>query len=118
MKRGGEDVRLGSFATAEEAAQCVARSPEGQAAAEQAAASSSHAVQRPPVLMPPLIRLLLISLRGLGGSKGWVVVMLVGAQTYFPALLTPFARPVERRRTRRWRTPSEFSPFLTGSGCG
>ena len=38
LKRGGEDVRLGSFATAEEAALCVARSrlPEGQAAAEEA----------------------------------------------------------------------------------
>ena len=45
LKRGGEDVRFCSFATAEEAAQCVARSPEGQAAAERAAASSSHAVQ-------------------------------------------------------------------------
>ena len=30
LKRGGEDVRLGSFATAEEAVQGVARSPEGQ----------------------------------------------------------------------------------------
>ena len=41
MKRGGKQVHLGcfSFATAEEAALCVARSPEGQAvAAERAAA--------------------------------------------------------------------------------
>ena len=37
VKRGGKDVHLGSFATAEEAALCVARSPEGQAAAKQAA---------------------------------------------------------------------------------
>ena len=37
--RGGTRVHLGSFATAEEAALCVARSPEGQAAAaEQASA--------------------------------------------------------------------------------
>ena len=36
---GGKKVHLGSFATAEEAALCVARSPEGQAAAEQAAAA-------------------------------------------------------------------------------
>ena len=36
--RGGKTVFLGYFATAEEAALCVARSPEGQAmAAEQAA---------------------------------------------------------------------------------
>ena len=35
--RGGKDVGLGSFATAEEAALHVARSPEGQAAAKRAA---------------------------------------------------------------------------------
>eukprot|EP00964_Phaeocystis_antarctica_P021482 scaffold11926_cov59-Phaeocystis_antarctica.AAC.1 len=39
VKRGGKQVGLGSFATAEEAALCVARSPEGQAAAERAAAA-------------------------------------------------------------------------------
>ena len=38
VKRGGKMVHLGRFATAEEAALCVARSPEGQAAAERAAA--------------------------------------------------------------------------------
>ena len=36
---GGKQVYLGSFATVEEAALCVARSPEGQAAAERAAAA-------------------------------------------------------------------------------
>ena len=40
--RGGKDVHLGMFATAEEAALCVARSPEGQAAAERAAAVESQ----------------------------------------------------------------------------
>ena len=39
VKRGGKKVHLGSFATAEEAALCVARSPEGQAAAQRAAAA-------------------------------------------------------------------------------
>ena len=39
VKRGGKDVYLGSFATAEEAAMCIARSLEGQAAAKRAAAS-------------------------------------------------------------------------------
>ena len=39
MKRGGKDVHLGSFATAEEAALCVARLPEAQVAAEKAAAA-------------------------------------------------------------------------------
>ena len=36
--RGGKTVRLGYFLTAEEAALCVARSPEGRAAARRAAA--------------------------------------------------------------------------------
>eukprot|EP00964_Phaeocystis_antarctica_P060268 scaffold35922_cov65-Phaeocystis_antarctica.AAC.5 len=39
VTRGGKQVSLGCFATAEEAALCVARSPEGQAAAERAAAA-------------------------------------------------------------------------------
>jgi hypothetical protein len=38
VRRGGNTVSLGSFATAEEAALCVARSPEGQEAAKRAAA--------------------------------------------------------------------------------
>ena len=37
VKRGGKDVHLGSFVTAEEAALCVAQTPEGRAAAERAA---------------------------------------------------------------------------------
>ena len=39
LKRAGKQVHLGCFATAEEAALCVARSPEGQAAAQRAAAA-------------------------------------------------------------------------------
>ena len=39
VTRGGKTVSLGSFATAEEAALCVARSPKGQAAAQKAAAA-------------------------------------------------------------------------------
>ena len=39
VRRGGNMVHLGSFATAEEAALCVARSPEGQAAAAMPAAA-------------------------------------------------------------------------------
>ena len=42
VKRGGKKVSLGCFATAEEAALCVARSPEGQAAAERAAVVESQ----------------------------------------------------------------------------
>ena len=40
VSRGGKQVSLGSFATAEEAALCVARSPEGQAAAKRPAAAA------------------------------------------------------------------------------
>ena len=36
VRRGGKQVGQGYFATAEEAALCVARSPEGQAAAKKA----------------------------------------------------------------------------------
>eukprot|EP00964_Phaeocystis_antarctica_P145150 scaffold111137_cov48-Phaeocystis_antarctica.AAC.1 len=39
VQRGSKTVSLGSFATSEEAALCVARSPEGQAAARAATAS-------------------------------------------------------------------------------
>ena len=42
VSRGGKKVHLGNFATAEEAALCVARSPEGQAAAGRAAATESQ----------------------------------------------------------------------------
>ena len=38
LRRGYKYVHLGSFATAEEAALCIARSPEGQAAAAKRAA--------------------------------------------------------------------------------
>ena len=37
VRRGGKLVSLGTFATAEEAALCIARSPEGQAVAERPA---------------------------------------------------------------------------------
>ena len=40
VRRGGKEVSLGYFATAEEAALCVARSPEGQKAAQRAAAAA------------------------------------------------------------------------------
>ena len=39
VRRGGKMVHLGRFATAEEAALCFARSPEGRAAAQRAAAA-------------------------------------------------------------------------------
>ena len=42
VTRDGKKVHLGYFATAEEAALCVARSPEGRAAAARAAAAESQ----------------------------------------------------------------------------
>ena len=39
VTRGGKVVYLGIFSTAEEAALCIARSPEGRAAAKRAAAA-------------------------------------------------------------------------------
>ena len=71
VRRGGKLVSLGSFATAEEAALCVARSPEGQAAAKRAAsvpqprrseeeaqgnapARRSHAVLKQEGTVPPM----------------------------------------------------------------
>ena len=55
VKRGGNQVHLGSFATAEEAALCVARSKEGQATAERTAVAPTPSVKEegtvPP--MPP-----------------------------------------------------------------
>ena len=48
LRRGGKKVNLGSFATAEEAALCIARSPEGQEAAKKAAAAGRAAAA--PVL--------------------------------------------------------------------
>jgi NADH:ubiquinone oxidoreductase subunit D len=53
VKRDGKNVTLGAFASAEEAALCVARSPEGQEAAERAAAAppltSEEALQQAQV---------------------------------------------------------------------
>jgi hypothetical protein len=40
VRRNGKEMGLGSFATAEEAALCVARTPEGRAAAAERAAAA------------------------------------------------------------------------------
>ena len=50
VSRGGNLVHLGSFATAEEAALCIARSPEGQAAAKKAAAAPPRTSEESDVL--------------------------------------------------------------------
>ena len=46
VTRGGKKVQLGCFATAEEAALCVARSPEGQAKERKAVAKEKAIVDR------------------------------------------------------------------------
>ena len=51
MWRGGKDVSLGVFERADEAALCVARSPEGQAAAGRAASADSQGTL--PAAMAP-----------------------------------------------------------------
>ena len=48
--RNGKAVHLGHFATAQEAALCVARSPEGQAAADRKAAAEGKAIHTGEVL--------------------------------------------------------------------
>ena len=58
VKRGGKIVTLGTFATAEEAALCIARSPEGRKAAERAASAAAPLTSEevgqanPPPAMP------------------------------------------------------------------
>ena len=56
VRRGGTMVSLGCFATAEEAALCVARTPEGQAAAERAAAAAPLQSAPPPPAPPAYAR--------------------------------------------------------------
>ena len=56
VRRGGKVVSLGCFATAEEAALCIARTPEGQEAAKRAAAAPpSPLPPAPPPPAPPAI---------------------------------------------------------------
>ena len=59
--RGGKVVHLGYFTTAEEAALCVARSPEGQAAAGRGTGKAparrtrtAKLMHAPPVRTPPI----------------------------------------------------------------
>ena len=55
VTRGGNMVSLGSFATAEEAALCFARSPEGQKAAERAAAAAPQlSEEESKGMVPPM----------------------------------------------------------------
>ena len=55
MRRNGKVVALGRFSTAEEAALCVARSPEGQAAAEQAASAGGISKASLPAMLSGVV---------------------------------------------------------------
>ena len=48
LRRGGKQVYLGSFVTAEEAALCIARTPEGRLATDKAAALPAGVPPPPP----------------------------------------------------------------------
>ena len=56
VRRGGTMVHLGFFATAEEAALCIARTPEGQAAANRPAAAPPLQAAPPPPAPPATVR--------------------------------------------------------------
>ena len=56
VRRGGKKVSLGCFATAEEAALCIARTLEGQAAAERTAAAPPLQPALPPPAPPAYAR--------------------------------------------------------------
>ena len=78
VKRAGRQVYLGSFATAEEAALCVARSPEGQAAAQKAAAA---------------VPLTSEEARQQAQAEGLMLVVAKNSTGYFGVYLTHPGRP-------------------------
>eukprot|EP00964_Phaeocystis_antarctica_P127458 scaffold91117_cov63-Phaeocystis_antarctica.AAC.4 len=82
VKRGGKVVSLGHFATAEEAALCIARSPEGQAAAQKAAAAP------PPT--PPLTS---EEARQQAQAEGLTLLVADNKTGYFGVYLTYPGRP-------------------------
>ena len=75
VRRSGKDVHLGNFVTAEEAALCVARSPEGQAAAKKAAAA-------PPPLTSE-------EARQQAQAEGLTLVVVKNKTGYFGVRLNP-----------------------------
>ena len=88
VRHGGKMVTLGSFATAEEAALCVARSPEGQAVAAERAAEA-----------PPLT-----SEEALGQAQAEGLTLLVAKNQagYFVVRLTS-PGCLKRYEARMWR---------------
>ena len=99
MRRGGKQVHLGSFATAEEAALCVARSPEGQAAAKRAAAA------------PPLTS---EEARQQARAEGLTLLKADNKAGYFGVYLTSLASPKPyQARVRRGGKMVSLGYFAT-----
>ena len=87
--RGGKQVHLGSFATAEEAALCVARSPEGRAVAAERAAAA-----------PPLTS---EEARQQAQAKGLKLLVAENKTGYFSVYLLSQAGQAKPYQARVWR---------------
>ena len=102
LKRGGKDVILGSFATAEEAALCVARTPEGRAAVAERAATAA----------PPLT-----SEEALGQAQAEGLTLLVADNKtgYYGVSLVTKPRTCCRRsrRCKIWDVPFSVKTLLS-----
>ena len=85
VTRGGKTVNLGRFATAEEAALCIARSPEGQAVAAKRAAALTSEEARQQAQAEGL------TLRVAKGTTGYFGV------AHRPGLPKPYQAQVSRR---------------------
>jgi len=99
VTRGGKQVSLGCFATAEEAALCIARSPEGRAAAERAAA--------PPPLMSEEVR-------QQARAEGLTLLKADNKAGYFGVSHQPTVRPKPyKAQVWRGRTMVHLGHFAT-----
>ena len=91
VRRGGKKVHLGSFATADEAAMCIAQTPEGQVAAQKNAAR-----RLPPPLTNEAARLQAqaegLTLRTAANKTGFF-----GVSTNHPGQPKPFQGKVGRK---------------------
>ena len=88
MRRGGKTVGLGCFATAEEAALCIARTPEGQAAAAKRVAAAPLLTSEEALQQAQAERL---TLRTADTTTGYAGVYL-----HRPGTLKPYEAKVRR----------------------
>jgi hypothetical protein len=94
VTRGGNQVHLGYFATAEEAALCVARSPEGQAAAAERAAEAAPLTSEEARQLAQAEKLTLLVAESTTGY--------FGVQLHRPGLSKPY-------QARVWRGGNQVS---------